>query len=471
MQSVKPLRYLLLYIPFLIAWIIGDHQPHVSYLVAFVGSFFIFYLSYSGWIKDLPKDLPVTEQLLRPIFLMQVIFAGYMSCTSIFYYLNALGYEYNDFIGQQYFMADDTYRAIAKAQCYYVLGHAALVHGIMVGMRYPVEKKYVVETPSMSNLLMGISIICLPLGYLFGKFGALNQFSIQLSGLSFVAGTIAFAFALRENKRVNIIAGGILFGINLMQALASGFKEPIIISVLLLGVYMLPIYGKKIIPVFSILLIGLFFVLPTFIGNFRSLSSSGVGAEEARSKSIDAIVQNDDLVGELKNDNWEFLVFRLSEIDMFIKYMNSTPLYVPFYNLTLTQQSLKTLMPRALWPNKPNIEVEVMDRVYKAGVIDPRMDVSAKPAFIVDCYLSRGLIGILIGLFLYGFIAQWIANKAEELFGGYFLGTAVIFAGLFQIFWRGNTFEFLFNAVFWSFITMLIIHTILKARGILNKIV
>jgi hypothetical protein len=78
--------------------------------------------------------------------------------------------------------------------------------------------------------------------------------------------------------------------------------------------------------------------------------------------------------------------------------------------------------------------------------------------------------GIFIGLFLYGYIAQWISNKTEEYFAGYFLGTAVMFAGLFQIFWRGNSLEFMFNAVFWSLITMYIIYTIFKARGILYKI-
>jgi uncharacterized membrane protein len=79
------------------------------------------------------------------------------------------------------------------------------------------------------------------------------------------------------------------------------------------------------------------------------------------------------------------------------------------------------------------------------------------------------MIGIWIGLFCYGAIAQLIAIKAEQLFGGYFMGSAVMFAGLFQIFWRGNSFEFLVNSIFWSFITMLIIHFILKSRGILIK--
>ncbi|MEJ5992842.1 hypothetical protein WG904_00330 [Pedobacter sp. Du54] len=469
MESTNPLRYLLLYIPFFLAWLF-ESQPHIAYIIAYVGSYFIFYLCYSGFIKKLPNDLPYTEQLLRPIFLMQIIFAGYMCCTSIFYYLNAIGYQYGDYIGSKFFRGDIIYGSIAKIQSYYVLGHAALVTGILAAMRYPIENRHTVYVASMSNLLLAVSITCLPLSSVFSKIGGLNQFSIQLSGLSFVAGTIALAFAIREKKRMNIILSGALFGINLLQSLGSGFKEPIIISVLLLGVYLFPIYGKKVVPVFGILMLGLFFVLPTFIGNFRALSMSGISAEDARDQSIDVFFENDNIESELKENNWAFLTLRLSEMDMFIKYVNSTPYYVPFYNLTLVQQSFKSLIPRVMWKSKPDIEVQVMQRTYTAGVVSRDANVSAKPAFIVDSYLSRGIIGIIIGLFLYGYIAQWISIKAETLFGGYFLGTAVMFAGLFQIFWRGNSFEFMFNSIFWSFITMYIIYSIFKARGILTKV-
>ena len=37
-----------------------------------------------------------------------------------------------------------------------------------------------------------------------------------------------------------------------------------------------------------------------------------------------------------------------------------------------------------------------MQRVYAAGVVDRQSMVSAKPAYIVDCYLSYGMIGIFV---------------------------------------------------------------------------
>ena len=134
------------------------------------------------------------------------------------------------------------------------------------------------------------------------------------------------------------------------------------------------------------------------------------------------------------------------------------------------KQSFMAIIPRAFWPSKPSTEEMIMERVYDANVIYRGADVSAKPAFIVDAYLSGGPLGIFISLFLYGAAAQLISIKAEQLFGGYILGSALIFTGLFQILWRGLSFEFLINSVFWSYITMLVIFKIFRLYKILEEV-
>ena len=132
------------------------------------------------------------------------------------------------------------------------------------------------------------------------------------------------------------------------------------------------------------------------------------------------------------------------------------------------EQSIIAIVPRVFWPSKPSTEDLIMQRVYDAGVISRNSTVSAKPAFVVDAYLSGGGLGVFISMLIYGAVAQYIALKAEELFGGYVLGTALIYSGLFQIFWRGLSFEFIINTVFWSYITMFLIFRILKSRGIIK---
>ena len=88
----------------------------------------------------------------------------------------------------------------------------------------------------------------------------------------------------------------------------------------------------------------------------------------------------------------------------------------------------------------------------------------------MDAYLSYGTIGIFIALFLYGALTQIISLKAEYLFGGYTLGTALVFSGLFQIFWRGLSFEFLINTVFWSYVSMLLVFRIFRYFNVIEEV-
>ncbi|MEB0260628.1 MULTISPECIES: exosortase Y-associated Wzy-like protein [unclassified Mucilaginibacter] len=458
-------RYLVLYLPWLLASIFRADAV-LSYIIAWLGSFLIFYITLSGWVKPLPPDRSFSEQLMRPLFIMQIIFAGFMCCTSIFYFFDVLGY--NDFKKATSLILTDQTRLMFTAQCqrYYSLAHASFVTGILVFMKYPQEKKYYIEKEVLANLLLRVAIISFPVSIAFLSIPGLTQFYFQLSSLSFIAGTLALAFAIPLNKSLNTIICTLLYLFNLYQAFHSGFKEPVIISIMVLGVFLYPNYKKIITVTFIPLLLAAFILLPTYVTNFRQNAWSGDSdAEESSQLALDATLNNDN-----DDSNWSFFVYRLSEIDMFITFAQSTPQNVDYYGVKLLEQSLIVIVPRVFWPGKPVTEDLVMQRVYDAGVANRLSNVSAKPAFVVDAYLSGGLIGIFITLFAYGAIAQLISIKAEKLFGGYILGSALIFSGLFQIFWRGLSFEFLINSVFWSYVTMLVIQKILLGANFLKRV-
>ncbi len=460
-------RFALLYIPWLLSLAVIA-SPTLSYFIAWLGSFFIFFMTLTGKIRPIPDDRGFAEQLMRPFFIVQIIFAGYMCCTSIFYFSAMLGYD--NF--QKSFVTPiiDPQTLIRAAQCqrYYCFGHASFVSGILFFMRYPVKSKYYVETEKLANLLVVIAVISLPVSIAFDRLPGLNQFYFQLSSLSFIAGTLALAFALPLKKVGNTIICALIYCFNFYQAFLSGFKEPIIISVLVLAIFLYPNYKKLVSIVFVPLLILMFVFLPAYVNSFRATAWSGdETSKEASKTALDAALNNNDDAED--ETTWSFLVYRLSEIDMFTKFTESTPKYVNYYGFTILQQSAIAIVPRIFWPSKPSTEALIMERVYSAGVVNRGSNVSAKPAFIVDAYLSDGYVGIFIALFLYGAIAQLISIKAEELFGGYILGTALIFSGLFQIFWRGLSFEFIINSVFWSFVSMLVIFKILRSRNILKE--
>jgi len=465
-QSIE--RYIVLYLPFGLA-LLFQGDPVLSYSIAWLGTILIFCLTLSGWIKPLPKDFTIAEQIMRPIFLVQIIFAGYMSFSSIFYFFSLFGYDdFHKSTNQLIYIDWEKVGLTALCQRYYVLGHAAFVTGILVFMKYPVKKKYYVEKEKLANILFVTAFVLLPVSELFVRIPALVQFYFQFSTLSFMAGTLALAFAIPLKKIGNTIFCVLLYISNFHEALISGFKEPIIISVMVLGIFLYPNYKKLVTVIFIPALLILFMVLPTYNTVFRENNWTGdFDGDDAYKIALDATIEGEK-TGE--NSNWGFLVYRLSEVDMFTEFVRSTPQNVDYYGFQLLEQSAIAIIPRAFWPSKPSTEELVMERVYNAGVIRRGANVSAKPAFIVDAYLSAGIPGIIIGLFLYGAIAQLISLKAEYLFGGYTLGTALIFSGLFQIFWRGLSFEFIINSVFWSYISMFVIFRVLRSTRVIKEV-
>lgn len=464
-KQVRIERLLSLYLPWM-ASLLFSSDPLLSYFIAWLGSFYILTLTLSGWVKPLPDDRSFAEQLMRPLLLVQIIFAGYTFCTSIFYMLNILGYD--NFHKSSFFLLDTEKLALtAQCQRYYCLGHAAFVTGILTVMRYPEKQKFEVDFENITGILFIAALMTLPLSIIFLKVPGLSQFSNQFSSLSFIAGTLALAFAIPQKKVWNTAICVFLYFSNFYSALTSGFKEPIIISIMVLGIFLYPTYKKLVLFTFIPALFILFFLLPTYANVFRENAWSGdVNADEATQLALDAALSNDT---QTSDTNWSFLVYRLSEIDMFTEFVQSTPEKIDYYGFDLFKQSLMAIVPRVFWPSKPSTEALVMERVYDAGVINRNSTVSAKPAFIVDAYLSDGNWGIFIALLLYGAAAQFISQKAEELFGGYLLGTALVFSGLFQIFWRGLSFEFIINTVFWSYITMMILHKVFVAKSIIRR--
>lgn len=457
-------NFLLLYLPWAISMIFASYSTF-SFFIAWSGSFFIFFMTLTGQIVPLPDDRSFANQIMRPIILVQIIFAGYMCCTSIFYYMSLLGYT--NFEATRFFLPDqDKLQLAAKCQRYYCLGHAAMVSGILFVMQYPKQPKYKVQPEKLFKMLYYATIFSFPLAIAFSKVPGLSQYAHQFRSLSFIASALGLAFAIPQKKIKNIAVCLLFYSLNFYAAMASGFKEPIILSVLVLGIFLYPTYKRIVLIVFVPAMLLLFLVLPTYVGVIRQNSwAGGEDANAATSAALDAAINQGANADE---STWTFLTNRFSEIDMFTGFIENTPEKIGYYHFELVKQSLIALVPRIFWPSKPVTEQMVMKRAYDAGVISPYSNVSAKPAYIVDAYLSWGGWGVFVFLFIYGAAAQGISQKAESLLGGYILGTALVFSGLFQIFWRGLSFEFILNSVVWSYITMLILAALLRRINIVE---
>jgi len=445
------LRYGLLFIPYIFASLL-EQSPTSSYLVAWGGSFWIFYLTLQGYVKPLPGGNSLQKQLFRPIGFTQLFFAGYMAVTSIFYFASLHGCYFLDCSTLS--MATSHQRDLAAAaQRYYVLGHASLTTGILATMDYRRSGEWkILWNGELVWLLLYIAGGVLLASQVLKFVPGLGQFQVYLGSLAKVAGVLSFAVSLMRKRPWLVGITGAIFAVNLYEAAVSGWKGNVLVLFVLLGSFLYPAYRRTVVTVFPLVLAFLLFILPTYGNVFRSASWTGnMSNEQAARLAYERVSEMN--TESLKENAWHILANRLSLASMFADYLEEVPTNRSYYGLSIVENGLMSIVPSAIWPGKPSLERLAMRRAYENGVIDENSAASAKPPFIVDAYLSGGAVAIVIALFLFGALASWASRLAERWFGGYFLG-GLVYLGVFSIFWRGNAFEFFFNNVFWAFVIM-----------------
>jgi hypothetical protein len=446
--------------------------PTLSFLIAWLGSFYVFYLTWFSPHHLIQKDLPMSLQIMRPVFLLQLIFAGFMCCTSIFYFFDHLGYEYLERVSPTEFISNEQTFLIAKCQRLALLAHIALVWGLLIAQQRKSHKnRYGFAGKRKINTLwlrigIGVYVTALAFQFLPGLF----QFSIYLNNIAIFCASLLLLKGLRQKDQLFIIFGATMFGINFINATLTGYKEHILVNVIILFALLFPYY-KRTIAVLSIPSIYiLLYILPTYANVIRQQSWSGEKtAEEARSQAFETIFQENN-EEQIVETNWGFLTNRFSEIGMFTQFVSHVPQNRDFYGWEIIENAALALVPRVLYPDKPITEVMAMERVYEANVVDRGSIVSAKTRPVVDAYLSFGYVGVFFFLFALGYTIQFFCNTGERWFGGYEFGCIVMFNGCFQVLWRGNNFEFMLNNMLYGFITMWFIFLVLRKMQILVRV-
>lgn len=457
-----------IYFPLAAAFILAD-APAISYLVAWGGSLFIFYQTWFSPAVYHEVDLPIYKQVMRPIFLLQFIFAGFMAISSIFYFLDHAGFRYfSNLNPAQDFQASHQTILIAKCQRLALLAHVALVTGITIMTnREPTKIKY--KAAGGYNYLIWLSIVVYVFGTISARVSGLNQIAIPLMTTGISCAAVLFSKGIL-NKNIQYLAiGSSIFFLNFVNASLSGYKEPIIVNIIILAAIFFPYYKKTILILTIPIAYVIFYFLPTYNTVIRASWSGDISAEEAQTQAIETLIGNSNSE-EIDETNWAFLTTRLSEISMFTQFVDYVPKKHDYYGFEILENSIYALIPRVFWSGKPNIEEVAMERVYDADVVNRNSVVSAKTRPVVDGYLSAGIPGVFFTMLIYGLIAQGLCNRAEEYFGGYELGCVIIFNSLYQTLWRGNNFEFMINNIFYAYIIMWLLWFILRKIKVLEPV-
>lgn len=458
-------------------WVLGlpwilcqtlSHHPVWSYFIAYLGSFFIFYITILSPAKLLSSKQPLSLQVMKPIVLIQLIFAGFMCCTSIFYLMDHLGCSYFNNGTNPVFQINTQTFLIAKCQRLVLLGHLGLVLGIQSQLQASLKPKYNLTIP-LSGLLIKISIISALFAMIFGALPGLIQIKYYLLSISTTCGAYLLLTGFAEKRFRIAVLGGLIFGSHILNSTLTGYKEGLIVSFINLSFLAFPYFKKTVIIFFFPGLLLLLYCLPTLTVIIRKESWIGnKTAKAAREEAYELFLSgnHEDLIA---SNNREFLTNRLSETKMFTQYVSMVPDQRPYYAFEILKNSIFALVPRVMWSQKPNTEKVAMERVYDCGVVNRQSVVSAKTRPVTDGYLSGGAVMVLLAMFLYGRITQWLANKAELLFDGYLFGCTIIFNSIFQCLWRGSNWEFLLNNIVYGYLLMLLIFYILKYSNLLTK--
>lgn len=444
------IRYGLLFLPYVLAVLLQE-SPTLSYAVAWSGSFWIFYLTLWGHVRPLPGGSSLEQQLLRPVGFTQLILMGYTAVTSIFYFLSLNGCFYFECTALQ--MAPLQERELtASAQRYYVLAHAAFATGVLLPMDYRKSGEWTIrwngETAWLAlyaagGLLLGIQV----LKFLPG----LGQVQVYFSNVAMVASVLALALALmRKTSSWLLPVVGTVYVWNIFEALLSGWKSAVLAPTILLFLFLYPKYKRTVAILGPVVLAVLIFVLPTYVNTFRALNWSGSAQDEVAAEMAFERVR-EARSGEIKKNTWNFLTLRLSEVSQFSNYIREASKRNSYYGLSLVENGFIAIVPGAVWSGKPSMEELTMERVYEHGIVKRGVQVSAKPKFIVDAYLSGRGVGVLVGFLLFGILTTLASRMCERYFGGYLMG-GVVYLGVFRVFWLSNSFEFFFNNVFWGFL-------------------
>jgi hypothetical protein len=454
-----------LLLPWALASLFSDN-PKVSYLIAWIGHWLIFYFTLSGKVIPI-KTGSIRSRVMEPIVINQIIFAGFSGISTIFYFLSINGFYYLTPI--EFFIEDsELVRNTAECQRLYIIGHWGLIAGIVLGKKPEKSLEWTVKTGNSPSLfLLFISGISFVIFLALRSIQGLNQVAIMFDALNLVSSILALAFAVKEKNILTIAIALTLFGVNISSALISGWKEQLLVPFLLLFFFLYQSYPKTVLLGAPILGFLYFTYIPTFNQTFRSLTwEKGEDAQIALQIAITGTLEAN--TEEINQNNWTFLTNRLSEVNMLIKYKEFVPKFHAYYGFQILQQSVINLIPRILYKDKPITESMVMQRVFEAGVVSNISNVSAKPAYIADCYLTAGSMGVLLGTMVLGYIISFASGYADKLFGGYTFGTSLMYNSIFNELWRGNCFEFMSTTIFWGLIILFIVHRVSRYANIIQ---
>ncbi|MBI4525315.1 MAG: hypothetical protein HY695_16050 [Deltaproteobacteria bacterium] len=444
------IRIAILFVPSVLGLLWQD-EPEISIIWSLAGSLFVAAIAQNSWFKQSDESLPITHRLLRPTFMYHFFFLGYHVLGGAVNALELAGYTYWGRVAEP---AKYELSLNAMAQALMLLGHASVTAGMkLAGLRYDPPRYIIAELPAYGLLVL--SLVCLGVGTAVSFVPSLFNLSEKIFQIASTAVLVEIVFAAWRRNFNNTVVGLLLLFLNLLSQILSGWKALVLWTMITLGALLYPLMPRRVL--FGGFAFALFWAL--YLHPFGLVLRPLIWYEGVDRNMAIAISMNEVMNMSLRerlDNTWKMMVGRANDLYQFRKYLLYVPDAHPYYGLDLLKEAHLALMPRILWPEKPNLERVAMERVYDAGIVSEQAVVSAKSNFYQDAYLSGGWAAVVPASLLLGYLSILISRTSERLFGGYQIGTCLVFTSLFATtFNTAPNFLFLLGTVWTSLLVAL----------------
>ena len=157
-------------------------------------------------------------------------------------------------------------------------------------------------------------------------------------------------------------------------------------------------------------------VLVPTVGSLRPLFGWQVNSRSPTSVfggAIDATVQAwGGGVGAGMQTFLDSTIRRQTQVQVLGLVVNLTPAVVPYWGVERLLAIPLYLVPRAVWPNKPNLSIGTyFSIVYMGHPTDTTT--SSTPTIFGDLYVSAGWGAVFVGMIIWGVISAWLYGRLK----------------------------------------------------------
>lgn len=147
---------------------------------------------------------------------------------------------------------------------------------------------------------------------------------------------------------------------------------------------------------------------------------------------------------------------RLSMFPMLGDVMSQTPSVVPYWGGETYYPLLFKLIPRIVWPDKPE-EITGLTFGHRYGFSSPEnIDTSIDLPQLIEQYANFGLLGVVIGMFIIGMIYRLLLSMFvhPEMGLGALVAAVFVVSSLFDL---GSTTSIVFGGIPWTLLYVFLV--------------